>query len=189
MGFINIRELLQFPGNATDTVINGVHFNRTALDLWNYTIYSNGTISNASSCYLIFNQYQPIMYSNGSWVNGTSCYNPYYGIGTRGALSITFAALFALTIMFTLMNLRKHGRMFLKENKRFRIVGRRWQWYWMSFVAACGIISCITGVDVDRDYLQSIAIMLQSFFFTLMLPGTLAIVWEATRHWYVSPVN
>jgi hypothetical protein len=38
---------------------------------------------------------------------------------------------------------------------------------------------------VDRDYLQQIAIVLQSFFFYLMIPGTLAMVWEGTRHWYV----
>jgi hypothetical protein len=56
----------------------------------------------------------------------------------------------------------------------------------MVFVAACGMISTITGVDVDRYYLQELPIVLQSFFFLLMVPGTLAMVWEATRHWYVS---
>lgn len=185
MPTIDIRELLQFPtgDNSTDVLINGVHFNRTALDLFNYTYYSNNTISNASECYLIFDQYQPFMQFNGSWINGTSCYGPYYGIRQRGALSVAFATLFGLSIMFTLVNLRKHGRMFIREDKRFRIVGRRWQWYWMCFVAACGMISTISGIDVDRDYLQDLAIILQSFFFTLMLPGTLAVVWEAVRHW------
>ncbi|KAF2459479.1 hypothetical protein BDY21DRAFT_191340 [Lineolata rhizophorae] len=185
MPLINVRELLQFPAgdNETDTVINGVHFNRTALELYNYTIYTNNTISNSSKCYLIFDQYQPVMFSNGSWVNGTSCYFPYYGIQSRGAASIALASVFAMSIMFTLLNLRKHGKLYLREDKRFRVVGRRWQWYWMAFVAACGAISCITAVDVDRDYLQSIALILQSFFFCLMLPGTLAMVWEATRHW------
>ncbi len=187
MGLINVRELLAFPdghnGNLTETVINGVHFNRTALELWNYTLYTNNTISNSSKCYLIFDQHQPVMFSNGSWVNGTSCYFPYYGVGQRGTLSITLAVFFAASIMFTLINLRKHGKMFLREDKRFRIIGRRWQWYWMSFVAACGIISTITGIDVDRNYLPGIAIVLQSFFFTLMVPGTLAMVWECVRHW------
>ncbi|KAK5004599.1 hypothetical protein LTR39_006138, partial [Cryomyces antarcticus] len=85
MGLINLRELLQFPvgDNATDTLINGVHFNQTALDYWNYTLYSNNTISNDSKCYLIFDQYQPLMLSNGSWINGTSCYLPYYRIKGR----------------------------------------------------------------------------------------------------------
>lgn len=185
MGLINMRELLQFPSgdNSSDTVVNGVHFNLTALNLYNYTIYSNNTISNASKCYLIFDHYQPHMFENGSWVNGTSCYGPYYHIHGRGVSSIVFGSLFMASIMFSLVNLRKHGRLFLREDKRFRVVGRRWQWYWMCFVAGCAVISCLTGIDVDRYYLQDIPIILQGFFFSLMLPGTLAIVWEATRHW------
>jgi Protein of unknown function (DUF2434) len=187
MGLINMRELLQFPSgdNSSDTVVNGVHFNLTALNLYNYTIYSNNTISNASNCYLIFDYYQPHMFENGSWVNGTSCYEPYYHIHGRGISSIVFGSLFMASIMFSLVNLRKHGRLFLREDKRFRVVGRRWQWYWMCFVAACAVISCLTGIDVDRYYLQDLPIILQGFFFSLMLPGTLAMVWEATRHWYV----
>lgn len=187
MPLLNLRELLPFPDgdNATDTVINGVHFNLSALEYFNYTMYDNGTISNSSRCYLIFNKYQPVMMSNGSWVNGTSCYLPYYRIHTRGGIGIGYACLFGASIMFTLINLRKHGKLFLREDKRFRVIGRRWQWYWMCFVAACGMISTIAGVDVDRYYLQSLPIILQSFFYTLMLPGTLAIVWEAVRHWSV----
>lgn len=185
MPLLNLRELLPFTDgdNATDTVINGVHFNLSALEYFNYTMYDNGTISNSSRCYLIFNKYQPVMMSNGSWVNGTSCYLPYYRIHTRGAIGIGYACLFGASIMFTLINLRKHGKLFLREDKRFRVIGRRWQWYWMCFVAACGMISTIAGVDVDRYYLQSLPIILQSFFYTLMLPATLAIVWEAVRHW------
>lgn len=187
MGLLQARELLQFPDgdNSTDSFINGIHFNLTALHQFNYTLYSNGTISNKSKCFLIFDDYKPVMISNGTWYNGTSCYFPYYGIQTRGKLSIAFTVLFGASIFFTLMNLKKHGKRYMRENKRFRIVGRRWQWYWMSFVAACGMVSCITGVDVDRNYLQSTPIVLQSLFFSLMLPGTLAIVWESTRHWYV----
>ena len=188
MPLLNLRELLQFPNNGdntTDTVLNGVHFNLTALKHWNYTIYSNNTISNNSKCYLIFNNFKPHMFANGSWVNATTCYIPYYGIASRGIGSIVLATLFALSIMFTLVNLRKHGKLYVREDKRFRVVGRRWQWYWMLFVAACGMISTLTGVDVDRYYLQNLPIILQSFFFVLMFPGALAMVWEATRHWYV----
>ncbi|KAF2121984.1 hypothetical protein BDV96DRAFT_640053 [Lophiotrema nucula] len=185
MPLLNLRELLQFPDGdgATDTVVNGVHFNLTALEQFHYAIYSNNTISNNSRCYLIFDQFKPTMLSNGSWVNATSCYIPYYRIHGRGIASIVFASFFTLSLLFTLINLRKHGRQFLREDKRFRIVGRRWQWYWMLFVAACGMISTLTGVDVDRYYLQQMPIVLQSFFFTLMVPGSLAMVWEATRHW------
>lgn len=56
----------------------------------------------------------------------------------------------------------------------------------MLFTATCAIVSCITSIDVDRDYLQDIAIVLQSFFYVLMFLGLLAVVWEATRHWYDS---
>jgi len=180
-----MRELLQFPegDNSTDTILNGVHFNLTTLKHWNYTIYSNNTVSNNSRCYLIFDNFKPHMFSNGSWVNATTCYIPYYNIHERGIASIVFGSFFAISIMFTLVNLRKHGKRFLREDKRFRAVGRRWQWYWMCFVAACGMISTFTGVDVDRYYLQQLPIILQSFFYTLMVPGALAMVWEAVRHW------
>ncbi|KAI9797234.1 MAG: hypothetical protein M1835_001590 [Candelina submexicana] len=185
MGLINMRELLQFPSgeNSTDVLINGIHFNRTALNYFNYTLWDNGTLSNGSKCFLTFDHYQPIMLSNGTFINGTSCYDPYYQIHSRGALGLTFACLFAASVMFTLINLRKHGRLFLPSEKRFTAIGRRWQWYWMLFVAACGIISGITGIDVDRDYLQSLALILQNFFYVLIQPGLLAAVWEATRHW------
>ncbi|KAF2174772.1 hypothetical protein K469DRAFT_704375 [Zopfia rhizophila CBS 207.26] len=185
MPLLNLRELSQFPegDNSTDTIINRVHFNLTALKKFNYTLYTNKTISNSSRCYLIFDNFRPSMLSNGSWVNATTCYIPYYRIHGRGIASIVLASLFCISIMFTLINLRKHGRLYLREDKRFRVVGRRWQWYWMLFVAACGMISTLTGVDVDRYYLQQMPIILQSFFFMLMVPGALAMVWEATRHW------
>lgn len=169
--------------NASDVIINGLHFNRTALALFNYTYYTNHTLSNASRCYLIFDHFKPALFANGSWANATSCYIPYYGIGARGQASIAFGVAFGVSIMFTLINLRKHGKLYLREGKRFRVIGRRWQWYWMLFVAACAMISCFTGVDVDRYYLQQIPIMLQCFFFVLMVPAALAMVWECTRHW------
>ena len=185
MPLFNLRELLEFHQgeNSTDVLINGVHFNRTALNFFNYTLYDNGTLSNGSKCYLVFDRYQPSILWNGTFVNGTSCYEPYYSISERGSLGVAFACLFAASIMFTLINLRKHGRLFLPSEKRFRAIGRRWQWYWLTFLAACGIISGITSVDVDRDYLQALAIVLNSFFYYLMMPGLLAAVWEGVRHW------
>lgn len=185
MPLFNVRELTSFPpgSNSTDTVINKVHFNRTALDLFNYTLYSNNTLSNQSNCWLTFDLFHPFMLYNGTFINATSCYSPIHSIRARGSIGILFACLFGASILLTLFNLRKHGRLFLPSEKRFRAVGRRWQWYWMLFVAACGMISGFTGIDVDRDYLQSTAIILQSFFGTLMMPGILATVWEAVRHW------
>jgi hypothetical protein len=186
MPLLNLRDLVAFPqngDNATDTVLNGIHFNKSALSHWNYTLYSNFTLSNNSNCYILLDGYQPIFHSNGTFVNATSCYVPIRPLQTRGRLGAIFAALFAICILFTLVNLKKHGQQFLREDKRFRVVGRRWQWYWMLFAAACGIISCVTGIDVDRDYLQDLAIILQGFFFVLMGDGIVCCVWEGVRHW------
>ncbi|KAI9884906.1 MAG: hypothetical protein M1823_003313 [Watsoniomyces obsoletus] len=179
------RALLPFPpgDNSTDTIINGNHFNLTALHHFNYTLYSNNTLSNASKCFLAFDMYGPVMFSNGTFMNGTSCYEPFYSIRQRGILGVAFACAFMISIMFTAINLRKHGRLFLPTQKRFRAVGRRWQWYWLFFVAACGTISGFTSIDVDRYYLQSLPIILTNLFYFLMIPGILAAVWESVRHW------
>lgn len=188
MPLFQVRELLQFPttpDNATDTVINGIHFNQTALYHFNYTLYSNGTLSNGSNCLLTFDNYQPHMLWNGTFINGTSCYAPIDPVKTRGQVGIAFATMFALTILFSLMNLRKHGRRFLPIHKKWNIVGRRWQWYWLLFLGACGTISCFMSIDVDRDYLLSLAMILQSVFYHMMLPVMLAAIWEGVRHWYV----
>ncbi|KAI9676847.1 MAG: hypothetical protein M1817_006686 [Caeruleum heppii] len=186
MVLLDVRELLPLPdngANSSDTVINGVHFNRTALDLFNYTFYSNNTLSNWSNCFLVFDQFKPLLLSNGTFINGTSCSYPVNGIKARGSLGLVVACLFMTSVMFTLIHLRKHGRLFLPSEKRFRAVGRRWQWYWLLFVAACGGISGFVSVDIDRGYVLSLPIILQNFFYYLMIPGILAAVWESVRHW------
>lgn len=188
---MTLRDVVPYPSgtNASFTVINGAPFNKSALSEFGYHLYENHTISNATQCYLIFDAFRPALVHNGTWLNATSCYVPYHPIATRGSLSILFGALFGMVIVLTMITLRKHGKLYLRETKRFRVVGRRWQWYWMLFVAACGMISALTGVDIDRYYLQDLPLILQSFFFTLMVPGTLAMVWEATRHWYITLVR
>jgi hypothetical protein len=186
MGFLQLRDLVPFPANgdnSSETIVNGIHFNKTALDLFNYTLYSNNTLSNNSNCYLIFGEYQPSILFNGTIVNGTNCAAPILPLKTRGKLAAVFGALFGITLMFTLINLKRHGQQFLREDKRFRLVGRRWQWYWMIITAACGMISTITSIDVDRDYLQDLAIILQGFFFMVMGQATVAAIWEGVRHW------
>ena len=100
-------------------------------------------------------------------------------------MGLVIGAFSGISIIFTLRNLRKHGRLYLADQKRWSVVGRRWQWYWVLFITAYLTISAINGVDVDRDYLQSTPIILQSFFYYLMLPGILACVWESVRHWLV----
>lgn len=158
--------------------------NATALQRWNYIFYeTNQTLSNGSACYLAFGQYTPLVFSNGTFANATSCYTPINPIRTRGILALVFGSLFAMTILFTTINLRKHGKCYLPREKQWTAVGRRWQWYWMLFVAACGTTSCFTGVDVDRDYVLGLPMSLQCFFLALMNPGLNAAVWESVRHW------
>ena len=174
--------------NSSDVIINGMHYNRTILDTYNFTLYSNSTISNDSYCYLTLPQFSsnmPVILANGSITNGTSCYIPYYQIGLRGGIGIGFAVLFGISIMFSLVSLRKHGQLFLPQEKRFRAIGRRWSWYWALFVAACGMISSVSAIDVDRYYLQSSPLIIQTIFWYLMVPGLLACVWESVRHWSV----
>jgi hypothetical protein len=45
------------------------------------------------------------------------------------------------------------------------------------------MISGLTGVDVDRYYLSEWPIILTNIFWYMMVPGTLAAVWESVRHW------
>jgi hypothetical protein len=179
MSRIFVRELSAFPSgaNSSDTEISGVHFNLTALSQWNYTYYSNGTLSNETNCVLAFNPYTPLLLPNGTFINSTSCYVPIDQIGIRGIVGIVFSVYFALTIIFTFVNLRKHGSLITAE-KRFRAVGRRWQWYW-----ALGMASGISSVDVDRYYLPEFPLVLTNLTWFIMLPTTMAVVWERIRHW------
>ncbi|KAK3346342.1 hypothetical protein B0T25DRAFT_551794 [Lasiosphaeria hispida] len=186
MTIINARDIVAFPGgaNASDTLIGNVHFNLTTLDLWNYTLFSNGTLSNGSWCILTFPPYAPsLVLDNGTFVNVTWCYHPVNPIGVRAGIGIGFAVMFAIALGLTLMALHKHGRLYLPAEKRFWPIGRRWQWYWAIFASATALISLFTTVDVDRYYLPELPIVLTCFFWYLMQMGVTAIVWEAVRHW------
>ncbi|KAM0324603.1 hypothetical protein ACHAQA_007991 [Verticillium albo-atrum] len=186
MGILDVRDLIEFPEglNTSDTVINGVHFNLTTLQHWNFTLYSNGTLSNGSRCILTDGDYTPeFVFNNGSFINSTSCYNPVDPIGDRAIAGIVFAVAFAFCLVLVLMNLKKHGTLHLPAEKRFTPIGRRWQWYWSIWVIATAVISLFTNVDVDRFRVMGLPIILNSFFWYLMQQGVLALVWEAARHW------
>lgn len=186
MPVFDARDIISWaPGdNSTDTVIGDIHFNLTALEHWNFTLYSNGTLSNGSRCLLTFGDYTPkYVFPNGTFLNTTSCYSPIMPISARGYISIGLSVVYGLALVFTLICLKKHGSMFLPTEKRFRPVGRRWQWYWMVAMCATGFISLVTNIDVDRYYLPEIPIVLTSFFWFLMNLCTMAAVWEAVRHW------
>ncbi|KAK3303025.1 uncharacterized protein B0T15DRAFT_261559 [Chaetomium strumarium] len=186
MPLIDARDILAFPGgdNSSDTVIGNVHFNLTTLDHWNYTLYSNGSLSNGSWCLLTFPPYTPsLILPNGTFVNVTWCWTPTEPIGVRGGIGIGYAVLFGIALVLSLVNLNKHGKLHLPAEKRFFPIGRRWQWYWAAWVCATGVISLLTVVDVDRYFLPELPIILTSFFWFLMQLGTMALVWEAVRHW------
>lgn len=189
MGLLDSRELLQFPtgDNTSDVYLHGAHFSRKTLNRFHYKLWSNGTLSNKSECWVVIDDViskkLPMLLNNGTFINATSCYDPYFSMGARSTLGITTSGLSLLSLVFTLVNLRKHGQRFLPSEKRFRAIGRRWQWYWLIVVATCGAISGFTGLDVDRDYLPSMSLILQSFFYFLMIPALLAAVWESVRHW------
>ncbi|PIG88277.1 hypothetical protein AARAC_005920 [Aspergillus arachidicola] len=186
MTLLYIRGLApyQLGENGTDVIINEVHFNRTALDTYNYRLYTNGTLSNGTNCYLAFQRFRPHMFAeNGTFINGTSCYAPINDIGQHASLGLAYALMFVIAIFLSLINLRKHGRSYLPHDHRWNIVSRRLKWCWLIFVAVCGAISCFMSIDVDRNYLQSAPLILQSVFYTLLTPGLMAAVWEAVRHW------
>ncbi|KAK6193527.1 hypothetical protein LQW54_012362 [Pestalotiopsis sp. IQ-011] len=185
MPIFDAREIISNdPDNSTDFIIGDIHFNLTTLNYWNYTIFGNGTISNGSRCFLTFEPYVPtLLYPNGSFVNSTGCYTPVNPIGTRGKVGVAFAVMFATSLVFILLNLTRHGKLYLPVTKRFAPIGRRWQWYWAIFVAVAAMIGLFTGIDVDRYYLSSIPIVLNNFFWYLLQMGAMAVVWEAVRHW------
>ena len=186
MNLLHARDMLDFPSGAndSDTLITGTHFNLTTLNHFNYTLFSNGTLSNGSKCYLAIQPYTPVeLLTNGTFINSTSCYNPVDGIGTRASIGLAIGVCFAICLVGVLMNIVKHGKLHLPAEKRFVPIGRRWQWYWCIFVIVTAFISLFTTIDVDRFRVMGLPIILTSFFWFLMQLGVMALVWEAVRHW------
>lgn len=187
MSLFEPRDIVAFPAgdNSSDTIISNVHLNKTTLDHWNYTLYSNGTLSNGTSwCLLTFAPHQPAaVLDNGTFVNVTWCWTPVKPIEARAGIGVGFAVLFGIALVCNILSLTKHGKLHLPAEKRFYPIGRRWQWYWGSFACGSALIALLTGVDVDRYYLPEIPIVLTSFFWYLMQIGIMALVWEAVRHW------
>ncbi|KAI0202940.1 hypothetical protein F4808DRAFT_420296 [Astrocystis sublimbata] len=174
------------PGaNETDTVLGGVHFNVTTLNFFNYTFYEgNQTISNWSRCYLVDQPYTPpLLLNNGTFVNSTWCYLATEPSGPRAHIGIAVGVAFALLLIPVLLNLTRHGKLYLPATKRFYPIGRRWQWYWAILICATALIGLFTGIDVDRYRVVELPLVLNVFFWYLMNMCSLALVWEAVRHW------
>lgn len=180
--------LLDFPpgDNATDTLINGVHFNLTTLRAWGYEYYSNQTVSNGTWdwCMIMAEPYTPTrILANGTFSNSTWCYTPTHPMHIRGGVGMGFVVLFGLAIVLNLVCLNRHGRLYLPVEKRFFPIGRRWQWYFSFITCAFSVAGLISNIDVDRMYLPEIPILLFSFFWYLVQMAAMAIVWESVRHW------
>lgn len=184
--FLVARDVLDWPkgDNDSDIVFGNTHFNLTTLEYWNFTLYSNETMSNGTKCWLTFEPYIPaLLYNNGTFVNATKCWSAVDHVRVRGYTGIGFAVAFGIALVLTLTALAKHGRRYLPVEKRFYPIGRRWQWYWGLFVCACALAGLFLNVDVDRYRVQELPIIVTSFFWFLMCMGTTALVWEAVRHW------
>ncbi|KLU84614.1 hypothetical protein MAPG_03654 [Magnaporthiopsis poae ATCC 64411] len=178
--------LIDFPpgDNATDTVIEGVHFSLKFLRDWNYQYYSNGTVSNDSWCYITAPPFTPTrILANGTFLNSTWCYTAQRPVGPRGATALGLTVLFGLAIVLNISNLHRHGSLFLPSTKRFYPVGRRWQWYWSLAACAFACVGLIASVDVERFWVSELPIVLVAFFWYLLTMATMAIIWEAVRHW------
>ncbi|KAF3927247.1 hypothetical protein ABW20_dc0108000 [Dactylellina cionopaga] len=158
-------------------------FNATTLREFGYIIYPNNTISNYSNCVLAFGAYLPTVINNGSWYNSSGCDTPVRQIRTRGVLGIVTAVLFGVLLVLSLVCLSKHGKSFLPAEKRFRLVGRRWPWYWCIITSTVGLISGFTSVDVDRVWVLGTAAIFHFIFYIVSLPTCLAAIWEMTRNW------
>jgi len=173
------------PGaNNTDTEISGSHFNITTLGEFDYWLFSNRTLSNGSSCFLVFDNFTPTyLFPNGTFQNSTTCWQPLVHIGPRAKTGIGLAVVFVLGLLLTMACLRKHGKLYLPVEKRFFPISRRWQWYWGLWVCAMALISLFMNIDVDRYYVMDAPIILTSFFWYLMQQGAFAVAWEAVRHW------
>ncbi|KAK4642344.1 hypothetical protein QC761_507910 [Podospora bellae-mahoneyi] len=184
--FLQVRDIIPFPpgDNSSDTLIGNSHLNLTTLEHWNYTLFTNQTLSNGSWCLLAWEPWiADFVMPNGTFINATWCWSPVNGIGERAGTSIGFAVLFGVALVLTIVALNRHGRLYLPVTKRFYPIGRRWQWYWGIIVSATAVVSLFTAMDVDRYYLPELPLILTSFFWFLMQLGTIAQVWEAVRHW------
>ncbi|KAK9332355.1 hypothetical protein V1520DRAFT_335309 [Lipomyces starkeyi] len=159
-------------------------YNSTVLDDYGYQLYSNGTLSNGTNCFLSFGQFYPVIADNGTVYNGTSCNYPFYAIKSRGAVGLVLAILSIVLLPVSMYNLRKHGTRHTNyEHKRFRLIGRRWQWYWLILVHILAAVAGFMSIDIDRDYIQGTSLTSYGAVFSTILPTCLASVWEMTRHW------
>lgn len=180
-----ITHTMSFPpgDNCSDALISGTHYNLTTLRHWNYTYYvANKTISNSSTCFLLFPPYMPHLLQNGTFLNSTSCYSPILPLGVRSKIGIGFSSLFLLSLILTLVNFKSHDPSFHLPTKKLHSA-RRWQCFWLLLTNTCALIAGLVGVDVDRYYLPELPLVLYNVFWFLAVIATMASVAESAWLW------
>ncbi|ORY73391.1 hypothetical protein BCR37DRAFT_336798, partial [Protomyces lactucae-debilis] len=157
---------------------------------WNYTYlyengtaYSNGTISNATQCYMLRPPYMPVIFTNGTVANSTGCSQPIMPIKSHGRTGIAFAALFILLVPFCITALRRHGKRAYSAKSKLYPYGKRWEFYWQLLAIICVMISSFFAIDIDRVVVQSGGFGAYCLFWSAQLPVTLAAIWEMSRNW------
>jgi hypothetical protein len=154
---------LSSSDNSSYIILTTENLNLTTPTAWNYTYYSNGTVSNGSTCVLFFKPFTPVLLNNGTFLNSTSCYSPVEPMRARSKIGLAFACLFAASLVCTVINLRRGGKLIAPENG-IHETGRKCQQYWMLATCILALINSITDVDVDRYYLPKLPLLLTSIF-------------------------
>lgn len=171
------------PLNSSHILFNDIPLNKTALDIYNYVLYPNGTASNNTRCWLVFKPYVPVLLPNGTFLNADKCDSPIKAIATRGGVGIAFAIIFIVELAFVFAALAKHGKAHLPQEGRYKLFGRRWQYYWAIVTLAFGIIAAVMAIDLDRFWVQGAPVVITNIFFFLMGVAMLGVIWECTRNW------
>ncbi len=175
-----IQHLLPFNLTTNSTLLDNFKH-------WNYTVdYNTGTIGNGSNCVIAFHPYVDttwVYIENGTILNGTSCDSTILPVAARAGVSIAFAVVVIMIIPVTIVSLKKHGATYMPRTKRISILGRRWQYYWVMISIVLTAVAGFFGIDVDRDYMQGVALAVFGIFWAASGCAITAAVWELIRNW------
>ncbi|CCG80590.1 Uncharacterized protein C56F8.12 [Taphrina deformans PYCC 5710] len=149
----------------------------------NGSTYFNGTISNATQCYMLRVPYLPQIFPNGTIVNGTGCSTPINAIASHGISGIVFACMFVLMIPLCVYSLNRHGRRAYTAKNRVYPYGKRWEFYWQLITIVFILISSFCSIDIDRVVIQGGSTGAYDLFWAASLPTCQASIWELSRNW------
>lgn len=140
--------------------------------LYNYSVYSNGTISNFTNCYLINDEHTPIIESDGMIYNGQSCDSPVKSLASHGAVGIVTACFCFFLIPLLLVNIAKYWK------GKPPLLKRRMEFIWITLLILALAVGGFAYIDVDRNLVQGAAMKIFSFTFQTALPISIAILWH-----------